>query len=94
MISGQISKILKLKGITIEEINDQAYKKQQRQVFQIDKKTNKIIQSFQSVAQAAKWIKDNEYSKDTISGISSHICQCCNSIRKSAYTFNWSYVGD
>lgn len=91
---GQISKILKLKGISSEQIKEQGHRKQEKQVFQRNKKTNEITQIFQSVAQAAQWIKNNGYSKDTISGISSHICQCCNNIRKSAYTFNWSYIGD
>ena len=87
MIDGQISKILKLKGITIKEINKQAIQKQEKQLNMLDKKTEEIIKTFKSVAEAAQYCIDNSLSKDTIKGISAHISQCCNNIRKTAYTF-------
>ena len=86
-----ISKILKGRGISSQEIKEKSQQKYEKQVFQKDKKTNKILQVFPSVAKAAKWVKENNLSKDKPDGISSHICQCCNGKRKSAYQFNWSY---
>ena len=86
-----MSKILQSKGFSAEDIQKRKTKNQEKRVFRRNKKTNEILDVFDSVSKAAAWIIENKYSKDTISGISAHICQCCNKIRKSAYTFNWSY---
>lgn len=87
----QVSKILYSKGITAEEIKQRSNSTFKRKVYMLDKQTNEIIKIFDSVTSAAIWIKENGYSKDKPDGIGSHICQCCNGIRKSAYKFNWSY---
>lgn len=84
----QITKILKSKGISQEDIIERGNSSQGRPLYKIDKKTNIIIEKFDSVAKAAQYLKDNNISKDTIGGISAHICQCCNGIRKSAYGFS------
>lgn len=86
-----MSKILQSRGVTAEEIQRRKTIHLEKKVYQKDKKTNEILNTFSSVAKAAQWIKENNYSIDAISGISAHICQCCNHIRKSAYTFIWSY---
>ena len=83
----QITKILKSKGINKKEIIQRGHDSQGRPLYKIDKKTNEILEQFNSVAKAAQYLKDNDISKDTISGISAHISQCCNGIRKSAYGF-------
>ena len=92
MIDGHISKILKLKGITANEINKQSIQKQEKQLNMLDKKTQKVIKIFKSVAEAAQYCIDNSLSKDNIKGISAHISQCCNGIRKTAYGFIWRYI--
>ena len=51
----------------------------------LNKNTLNILKEFNSVAEAAAYCIEQGLSKDTISGISSHICQCCNGIRKNAY---------
>ena len=86
-----ISKILQSKGISEKEIHERKTKNFKKQVFRRDKITNEILEIFDSVTSAAIWVKENGYSKDKPEGIGSHICQCCNGIRKSAYKFNWSY---
>lgn len=92
MISGQISKILKLKGITSEEINKQAIYGQEKQLFMLDKKTEEILKTFKSVAEAAQYCINNSLSKDNIKGISAHISQCCNGTRQTAYRYKWKYI--
>lgn len=87
-----ISKILQSKGISAEDIQRRKVKNQEKQVFMKDKDTNEILNIFKSVAEASNFIKENGYSTGTPNGIGSHICQCCNGIRKSAYKFNWSYT--
>ena len=83
----QITRILKSKGITQEEIVERGNDSKGRPLYKLDKKTNEILEKFDSVAKAAQYLKNNNISKDTISGISAHICQCCNGIRKTAYGF-------
>ena len=89
---GQLSKILKVKVITSEEIKEQS-KTQRKSLIMLDKKTLQEIKSFNSVAEAAQYCIDNQLSKDTINGISAHISQCCNGIRKTAYKYKWKYIG-
>ena len=89
---GQLSKILKTKGITSGEIKEQS-KTQRKSLIMLDKKTLQEIKSFNSVAEAAQYCIDNQLSKDTINGISAHISQCCNGIRKTAYKYKWKYIG-
>lgn len=50
----------------------------------LNKNTLQEIIGFNSVADAAQYCIDNNLSKDTINGISSHISQCCNGIRKNS----------
>lgn len=92
MINGQISKILKSKGITPQQINQQALQNQEKQLYMLDKKSEIIIQTFKSVAEASQYCIDKKLSKDNIKGISAHISQCCNGIRKTAYQHKWSYI--
>ena len=86
-----MSKILQNNGFTAQNIQDRKNERLERVVFMKDKKTNEILHTFPSVTKAAEWIKKNNYSKDKVNGIIPHISQCCNGIRKSAYTFVWSY---
>ena len=81
---GHLSKILKLKGITEKQIKEQS-KVQKKEVIMLNKNTLNTLRKFNSVAEAAAYCIEQGLSKDTVSGISSHICQCCNGIRKSAY---------
>lgn len=85
MIGGQISKILKSKGITSKEIDNRALQGQKRALNMLNMNTGQIMKHFNSVAEAAQYCIDNDLSKDNIKGISAHISKCCNGIRISAY---------
>lgn len=90
---GYISQILKEKGnIKSNQIEKQAIKKQEKELLMLDKKTKKEIKRFKSVAEASQYCIDNKLSKDTVKGITAHISQCCNGIRKSAYQYCWKYI--
>lgn len=86
-----MSKILQNNGFTAQDIQDRKKEQFEKTIFMKDKKTNEVLHIFTSVTKAAEWIKENGYSKDAVKGIISHISQCANGIRKSAYTFTWSY---
>lgn len=90
---GHISQILKEKGnISQNDINIQSIKTQEKQVIMLDKRTKQEIQRFKSVAEASQYCINNNLSKDNIKGISAHISQCCNGIRKTAYQHCWLYM--
>lgn len=54
-----------------------------RPVYQIDKNTDEIISSYNSVAEAARSLGKQKES---------HICEVCNGIHKTAYGFKWRYI--
>lgn len=57
-------------------------------------KDNQFIQSFPSVAEAAKWCYENGKCKELNSGVRGHIVDVCNNKpkRKSAYGYIWKYL--
>lgn len=90
--TGHIADILKSMGISQEEILNRKMKNQCKSLQMLDK-NEQVIMEFISVAAAAQYCIDNNLSKDTISGISAHISQCCNGIRNTAYKYKWKYIG-
>lgn len=52
-------------------------------------KNNEYIQSFNSYADAARWLKSNKYTNGNLTGIRSHINHVCQGKRKTAYGFIW-----
>jgi hypothetical protein len=66
-------------------------------IYQIDLQTNKTIQIFNSIKNAAKWIFENKPSKYqelnnlTSSIISSRICAVAKGNSKQAFGFFWKY---
>lgn len=57
-------------------------------VKQYDKENN-YIQSFESYAEAARWLKENGYVSNNLGGVRSHIGEVCQGKRKTAYGFIW-----
>lgn len=83
-----IAKQNNIKVINLGGINNVNAKKQ---IYQYDKKTNEYIQSFDSTASAAQWCFENQKCSTLNSGVRSHIGDCANGKRKSAYGYIWSY---
>lgn len=50
-----------------------------------------LLKSFSTIKDAARYIIQENISKDNIKGISSHISQVCNEKRKSAYGYCWKF---
>ena len=50
------------------------------------------IQEFDSVASAAKWCFEEQKCKTLNSGVRSHIAECANFKRKTAYGYIWRYI--
>lgn len=64
-----------------------------QKVGQFDKKTDKLLNTFTTVREAARWCFDNNYSKDKRCN-GTHINQVCQGKRKTAYGFKWKYMYD
>ena len=64
---------------------------QPKPVIQLDKETKEELQTFDSVADAGRWLADNGYAKTYRGGVRQKICDCCNGKLKTAYKFKWKY---
>lgn len=54
-------------------------------------KTNEFIQSFESTVAASHWIYEQDKCVNLNSGVRSHISDCANGKRKTAYGYIWKY---
>ena len=84
-----VSKVAKLYNIpTMLSSSAQAMMESRQKVGQYDL-NGKYIQSFNSYADAAKWIYEQGLCKTLNSGVRSHIGDAAKGKRKSAYKFLW-----
>lgn len=87
-----VSKIAKENNV---ELNPQKgginFLEKKKEIYQLDKKTKNFIQSFKSVADAAKWCYENNKCASLNSGVRSHIAEAANGKRNSAYGYLWEY---
>lgn len=83
--------IAKANNIVLKNRGNENLKAKSKQVFQYDKQNKQLLRSFDSVADAAIWCLDNSYASGAKNSIRSHIGDCANHKRKSAYGFLWSY---
>lgn len=60
-------------------------------VNRINKDTNEIIETYESIYHAALWLKENDYTKNSHNGRNS-IGNCLTGLSKSAHGFNWEYI--
>lgn len=94
--SGYISTLLKLQGVTPEEIRENGIKNRTsstgKQVEMLDKKTEEILQVFSSTREAARYlIKTQNLNPDNEGGYSAHISGVCNGKRKTCQGYKWRY---
>ena len=76
------------KLLTSKESNQLLYGK----VVKMFLKNGEYQQSFASLKEAARYLIDNNLTKDgAANGVSSHIRECANGKRKTAYGFIWSW---
>lgn len=88
---GQIGKILKRNGITLENHPyDSGVINRPKQVEQYSM-DGKLLNTFDSVTFAMEYLFNNGIVKNKKSGIRAHICDNANGKTKSAYGFVWKY---
>lgn len=73
------------KECNVEMLTTGQYRKEYEvnTVYQIDKNTGEIIQSFRNLKEAARFLGNEMYS--------SNIGACCNGKQKTAYGYRWTY---
>ena len=90
---GYIGKLLRQAGIQIISSQELNKEKCSKKVAQCDKKTHEQLKTFNSLADAARYLQEKQIStsKDT-HGIASHIGHVCKKQRSSAYGFYWEFI--
>ena len=86
-----VKKIARENNITIKnKINEELRNKTKKSIKQYSK-NGSYIQTFEAVADAARWIYENNLCNTLSSGVRGHISEVANGKRKSAYGYIWKY---
>ena len=75
----------------INRSNEQMKKEKSKSIRQYDK-NGILINTFNSVAEAGQWCFENKKCLNYNSGVRSHIAECANGKRKTAYGYIWKYI--
>lgn len=77
-------------GIKVHSIAQQTMKEQKSK--RVTCECDDFCLTFDSIADAARWLKRSGILKSSPSGARSKISECARGIRKSAYGFKWRYI--
>ena len=89
--SDLVRAIAKEYKIPIRSASNDTMREKAVQVGQYDK-SNNLIQTFDSIANAGKWCFENNKCSKYTSGVRGHISECAKGKRKSAYGYIWKYI--
>ena len=84
-----VTYVLKQRHIPIKSSQDISREKNSKPVSCIDKKTDKVINTFPSIADAARWLIDNNLTGCKFTTIRTHISEVMRGKRQSAAGFKW-----
>jgi group I intron endonuclease len=89
--SDVVRKIAKIKGIELEQPKKSLQNKMKEGKISVDQYDlkEKFLQTFESYAEAARWLEKNGYVKGNLSGVRTKIGEVCTGKRKTAYKFKW-----
>lgn len=90
--TGHLSKILKENNIEVKSSKEVQNEEYGKEIAMIDLKTNVIIKTFISLADAARYIKEQTNSTAEIKGMTVHIRQVAQGKRKTAYKYKWKFI--
>ena len=76
-------------NLSINSVN--LFTQKSKKVQQYDK-YGILINEFNSYAEAARWLEDNNYVTGNLNGVRSHIGDVCKGKRKTAYGFKWQNI--
>lgn len=87
-----ISKKLREKGVSPEEITKRGLQNISKKVLMIDK-NDQVIRVFNSTREAARYLIETlNKSSSSESGYSTHISEVCRGIRKTCLGYKWQYI--
>jgi hypothetical protein len=91
-----LSQILQSSGVDKNEITKRSQKhwgvRAPKKVLMIDKKTNELLNSFDSTRDAARYLIEECGAMSSESSYSSHISEVCNGKRKTCQGYKWQYA--
>ena len=87
--SDTVRKISKISNTPLNIVNNFCLTK--KNVEQYDK-LNNYIQSFDSYADAARWLQEQGIVTKDLNGVRGHISEVCNGKRKTAYGYIWKNI--
>ena len=90
--AGHLSKILKENNIEVKSSKEVQNEEYGKEIAMIDLETNVIIKTFISLADAARYIKEQTNSTAEIRGMTVHIRQVAQGKRKTAYKYKWKFI--
>lgn len=85
-----VSNVLHCYNVNIHIVHNSVIKKP-IQVLQKDKDSKQIIQSFDSIADAGRWLVQNNKAKRYCGGVRQKISNCCKGKLKTAYGYCWDF---
>lgn len=62
-----------------------------KSIQQLDKDTDVIINTFNTITEGAQWLLNNGITESNIKSIITNIGRVCNGKRKTAYNYRWQY---
>ena len=89
---GYVCLILKSHGIQLTQPIESLKNINQPKLINMYDLQENYLQTFSSASDAARWCVENNFSKRLTSGVRSHIIDCANGKRKTAYQHKWRYV--
>lgn len=90
--AGHLSKILKENNIEVRSSKEVQNEEYGKEIAMIDLETNAIIKTFISLADAARYIKEQTNSTAEVRGMTVHIRQVAQGKRKTAYKYKWKFI--
>lgn len=85
-----VSKVIHMYNLPINKFFTGSCR-QPKEIIQLDIETEQPLLTFNSVADAARWLVKQGYAKTYNGGVRQHICKCCLNKSKTAYKFKWKY---
>ena len=89
-----VSDILKANNIETLTSQEVTHLQHKKQIQMIDKKTLELVNEFETHADAARYLIDNNLTNCKFTTIRYHISEVCRGIRKSAAGFIWKEITD
>ena len=93
---GWISQILQSNGVDKIEITKRSQKhwgvRAPKKVLMLDKKTNEVLNAFESTRDAARYLIEKCGAKSSEGSYSSHISEVCQGKRKTCQGYKWQYA--